>query len=100
MTNSISPLENKEISPLKNKEISPLENKEISPLDCVELLTQISTKHKELDEFLFSHASIKKGSFKDLYKSMSQSDKMKYHQSLMSGTFIKDPKDILSKLKI
>ena len=72
----------------------------ISPLDCIELLTQISTKQKELDEFLFSHSTRKEGSWKDLYTSMSKTNKMKYHKALMSGKFIKDPKDILSKLKL
>ena len=71
----------------------------ISLLECIELLTQISTKHKELNEFLFSHASRKDGSFKDLYESMSNSDKMEYWKSLGSGSFIKDPKDILLRLK-
>lgn len=68
-------------------------------LECIELLTQISTKHKELDEFLFSHASRKDGGFKDLFESMSNSDKTEYWNSLKSGSFTKDPKDILLRLK-
>ena len=68
-------------------------------LECIELLTQISTKRKELDEFLFSHASRKDGGFKDLFESMSNSDKTEYWNSLRSGTFIKDPKDIILRLK-
>ena len=68
-------------------------------LECIELLTQISTKRKELDEFLFSHASRKDGGFNDLFESMSQSDKMKYFNTLKSGSFTKDPKNILLRLK-
>lgn len=67
--------------------------------ECIELLTQISTKRKELDEFLFSHSSRKDGGFKDLFESMSNSDKTEYWNSLKSGSFTKDPKDILLRLK-
>lgn len=68
-------------------------------LECIELLAQISTKRNELKEFLFSHASRKDGGFNDLFESMPQSDKMKYFNTLKSGSFTKDPNNILLRLK-